>query len=76
MTSTDVGPLAEGFLNPELFQFNLATFLGFLFPFAAFLVFLLVGYTIAAMLELYLRTKAPALAEVIPKIDDGMSKRP
>ena len=72
MSGTDVGPFAEGFLNPELFQLYLATLLGFLFPFAAFLVFLLVGNAIAAMLELYLRTKLPALAEVIPKIDDGM----
>ena len=72
MSCADVGPLAEGFLNPELFQFYLTTFLGFLFPFAAFLVFLLVGYTIASMFELYLSTEAPALAKVIPKIDDGM----
>ena len=65
VTNTDVSPFVERLLNPELFQFHFTAFLGFLFPFAAFFVFLLVGNTVAAMLELNLCAKAPALAEII-----------
>ena len=59
-------------MEPELFEFHLAALLGLLFPFAAFLVFFLVGNAGPSVFELYLRTKRPSLAEVISKIDDGM----
>ena len=65
VTNTDVSPFVERLLNPELFQFHFTAFLGFLFPFATFFVFLLVGNTVAAMLELNLCAEAPALAEII-----------
>ena len=72
MSEAQVGLVRERFLQPELLQLHLAAFLNLLFPFAAFLVFLLVGQSVAAVFELYLRAQRPALAEVIPKIDDGM----
>ena len=74
MSETQVGCTREGLLNPELLEFHLAAFLYFLFPFAAFLVFFLVGQSVAAMLKFYFRAEFPALAKVITQIDDHMRK--
>ena len=72
VSGTDVCPTTERLLQPELFQLHLAAFLGLLFPLAAFLVFLLVGYAVAAVLELNLGAQRPALAEVVAQVDDGV----
>ena len=72
MSHAEITPAAERLLQPELLQLHLATLLGLLFPFAAFLVFLLVGDTCATMLELNLSTERPAFAEVVAQIDDSM----
>ena len=50
----------------------LAALFGFLFPFASFFVLLLIGETNTSVFKFYLRAEGPSLAEVIPKIDDGM----
>ena len=65
MSCADVDGTRERFLNPELFQFYLTAFLGLLFPFSAFLVFLLVSNAVSSVLELNLGTERPALAEVV-----------
>ena len=72
MSGTDVSPLAERLLNPELFQFHLAAFLGLLLPFSSFLILLLVRHACAAMFKLNLRTHGPSLPEVVTHIDYGM----
>ena len=65
MTESEIGCTRKSLLNPELLQLYLATLLGLLFPFAAFLVFLLIGQTSATVFKLNLRTQRPALAEVV-----------
>ena len=65
MSSADVDGTRERFLNPELLQLYLTTFLGLLFPFSAFFVFLLVSNAVSSVLELNLGTERPALAEVV-----------
>ena len=72
MSESQIGSPRKGLLNPELLQFYLAAFLGFLFPLATFLVFLLVGKTGTTVFELNLGTQRPALAKVITQINDGM----
>ena len=76
MTHADVElALPEGFLQPELLQLNFTTFLYFAFPFAAFLVFALIGRAGTAVFEFNLRTHRPTLAEVITEIDHHVRKR-
>ena len=72
VSGADVGKAAKRLLNPELFQLYFAAFLRFLFPFAAFLVFLLVGDACAAVLEFNLRAHRPAFAEVVAHVDNHM----
>ena len=72
MACADVGGLGEGLLNPELLEFHLAAFFHFLFPFAAFLVFLLVCEAVAAVLELYLSAERPAFAEVVAEVNHSV----
>ena len=74
MSETQVGSTSEALLNPELLQLYLAAFLYLLFPFAAFLVFFLVGQPVAAVLKLYLCAEGPSLAEVITQIDHSMGQ--
>ena len=69
MTKAEIGCARECFLNPELLKLYFTTFLGLLFPLAAFLVFLLVSKTSASVLKLNLSTKRPALAKVVTQID-------
>ena len=72
MSSADVGPTGKRLLNPELFQLHFATFLRLLFPFATFLIFLLVCDACTSVFKFDLCSYTPSLAEVIPKIDDCM----
>lgn len=60
------------FCSQNCSRLHLAAFLGLLFPFTTFLVFLLVGNAVAAVLELNLGTQRPALAKVVAQVDDGM----
>ena len=55
MTESEIGCTRKSLLNPELLQLYLATLLGLLFPFAAFLVFLLIGQTSATVFKLNCR---------------------
>ena len=72
VAGADVGKAAERLLNPELLQFHFAAFLGLLFPFAAFLVFFLVGDACATVFELNLCAHSPATAEVVTQVDDSV----
>ena len=72
MTEAQVQGAAEGLLQPELFELHLTAFLRLALPFAAFLVFALIGRAGAAMLKLNLRAQLPAFAEVVAQIDHGM----
>ena len=66
MSDTEVCCPIERLLNPELLEFHLTALFGFLFPFATFFVFFLVGDTITAMLEFYFCAECPTLPKVIP----------
>ena len=72
MSSTDVGPAGKRLLDPELLQLYLAALLYFLFPFAAFLVFFLIGQSVAAVLKLNLCAKRPALTKVVTQVNHSM----
>ena len=56
MTESEIGRTRKSLLNPELLQLYLTALFGFLFPLAAFLVFLLVGKPSATVFELNLCT--------------------
>ena len=62
---TKIGPAGKRLLQPKLLQLYLTALLGFLFPFATFLVFFLVGDARASVLELNLGAEGPALTEVV-----------
>ena len=72
MSDTEVCCPTERLLNPELLEFHLTAFLGFLFPLAAFFIFFLIGDTVTAMLEFDFCAERPTFPEVISHIDDGM----
>ena len=62
----------ERLLNPELFEFHLATFFCLLLPFTAFLVLFLVGDSCSTVLEFNLSSETPTFSEVVPHVDDRM----
>ena len=72
MSHPHVKLLAEGLLNPELFEFHLATFLNLLFPLATLREFLLLSASRTGMFKLDLRRHKPSLTEVVTQIDNGM----
>ena len=69
MSEAEIGSTRKSLLNPELLKLYLATFLCFLFPLAAFFIFLLVCKTGTTVFKLNLGTERPALSEVVTQID-------
>ena len=63
---------AEGLLEPELLQLHFSALLDFGFPLSGLRELLFHGASGSRVLEFNLRLQAPAPAEVIPYIDDGM----
>ena len=72
MTELQVGSLRESFVDPQLLQFHLATFLLLVFPFSCFVGLILDGRTRTSMLKLDFRAQCPTLSTIIAHVDYSM----
>ena len=72
MPGPEVEQRVEGFLDPELLQFQFTALLDFGFPLAGLGEFLLHRAAGSGMLELDFGLHAPALAEIVSEIDHGV----
>ena len=69
VTHLDVGCLAERFLNPELLEFYLATFLYLLFILDGLLCLVFDRLSGTSVFKLNLSTHGPSLSEVVTQVD-------
>ena len=72
MSNPDIECISEGFLDPELLEFDLAALLDLSLPLARFGIFLLDGGAGPGVFEFYLGLHGPALSEIVAQIDHGV----